>query len=434
MSRPGGTSQPVKSSTPQVKQTRLLAFLVTFVHWVILCLTFVWQSMNRSQQVAHDLETHQTLPETGSNLFPSVKLEDPKDYPCNAIPPLENSYSVVMKVKISEYDGTTDWQDYYCQFRAIAEYHKWSDQDRLLKLVSNLKGVALAVYGNYPDATYTELVKRLADRFSPAGRVPSFERAFWKREMRPSEEPEEYAQKLEQLACRAYPTTSVKNLEDIVVRQYIKGLPNDGLLEYVFLSEPDTLTSAVTYTHRYLTLQDMKGKSTYRSSNQNVSSTTIPTENTETPKCTLPQPGDTSPSFPSHPSIGVPDPIQIMLGKQQKILESLQTQLNSQSRKCSSPQGNSVTPPVTLMHPGTPQVPYAFGNPSLMSTYHATQQPSYPTPSLTNPYWGTYPQLSHVPLSPVATSAAVNHVGSPPPGTDLGGPDSRPLNYQGLRL
>ena len=68
------------------------------------------------------------------------------------------------------YDGKTDWADYKVHFETVSKLNQWSDEVKVLKLVSSLQGAALTtvVHINTDSPpTYSELTHTLTKRFSP---------------------------------------------------------------------------------------------------------------------------------------------------------------------------------------------------------------------------------------------------------------------------
>ena len=388
-----------------------------------------------------------------------------------------------IRVKLSEYDGKTDWPDYFCQFNAIADHNKWSDPERRLRLVSRLTGPALAIYGAHPNETYEELIQRFNDRFAPKDRATSYELALQSRKMKLSEQPEEYAQELERLANRAYPS-HVDNtlLQKMIIKQYIDGLTDAEVQGHVFLKSPETLNKAVTYTRQFMCHQDRQNQKTKLP--HRVSSATTNDASVSSSSPILP--GSNGPPHLSSPPFTVPDPIQTMLERQQKMMETMMNQqaLRNPSvpqrrrivtcwacnqtghgyTKCPYDPNKNYKPtaeqeqilkwaqekimrekakndtgssPRPLSPVGTSQASYSPGNPSLMMpTYYSPQPPNYQAPGPVNPYGG-YPPMVPTQAPPGPGNTTTNPTGSPPPATG----DTRSgsetnlinLNSEGLR-
>ena len=73
------------------------------------------------------------------------------------------------------------WPAWFRNFRAVADVHGWTDEQRALQLVSYLDETAMNVAQELGDSdlyNYDVLVKLLSDRFDPASRVSAFRSRF----------------------------------------------------------------------------------------------------------------------------------------------------------------------------------------------------------------------------------------------------------------
>ena len=74
-----------------------------------------------------------------------------------------------------------NWPAWFRHFRAVADVHGWSKDQRVLKLVSYLDETAMNVAQELGDSelyNYDVLVKLLSHRFDPASRVSAFRSRF----------------------------------------------------------------------------------------------------------------------------------------------------------------------------------------------------------------------------------------------------------------
>ena len=70
-------------------------------------------------------------------------------------------------------DGTTTVQDWFDEFDALAAVYRWSSQEKLVALVSKLKGPALSVYRTASDRekrSFTKLREELVRQFQPVSK------------------------------------------------------------------------------------------------------------------------------------------------------------------------------------------------------------------------------------------------------------------------
>ena len=56
-------------------------------------------------------------------------------------------HSNVGYTKPFTYDGKTDWADYKVHFETVSKLNQWSDEVKVLKLVSSMQGAALPQWG-----------------------------------------------------------------------------------------------------------------------------------------------------------------------------------------------------------------------------------------------------------------------------------------------
>ena len=97
-----------------------------------------------------------------------------------------------------------NWPAWFRHFRAVADVHGWSKDQRALQLVSYLDDTAMNVAQELGDAdlyNYDVLVKLLGDRFEPDSRVSAFRSRFHGRSRRHHEDADAFADALGEL-CR----------------------------------------------------------------------------------------------------------------------------------------------------------------------------------------------------------------------------------------
>ena len=95
-----------------------------------------------------------------------------------------------------------NWPAWFRHFRAVADVHGWSKDQRALQLVSYLDETAMNVAQELGDNklyNYDVLVKLLSDRFDPASRVSAFSSQFHGRSRRHNEDDDAFADALAEL-------------------------------------------------------------------------------------------------------------------------------------------------------------------------------------------------------------------------------------------
>lgn len=52
----------------------------------------------------------------------------------------------IVKMKLQDYDGNDDWEEYLMQFEIFVEINQWNDVIKVLYLVGSLKGVVRIIF------------------------------------------------------------------------------------------------------------------------------------------------------------------------------------------------------------------------------------------------------------------------------------------------
>ena len=92
-----------------------------------------------------------------------------------------------------------NWPSWFRHFRAVADVHGWSKDQRALQLLSYLDETAMNVAHELGDNelyNYDVLVKLLSDRFDPASRVSAFRSRFHGRSRHHHEDADAFADAL----------------------------------------------------------------------------------------------------------------------------------------------------------------------------------------------------------------------------------------------
>ena len=120
------------------------------------------------------------------------------------IPPLSKFSG---EVSDGEGECFSDWKE---QFELVAGACYWTDQSKLVNLVTPLRGQAYSYYRSCTSeqrSCYPLLVKALEDRFTPV-RIQAVQSSrFHERKQSPTESVDSYAQDLRKLYQKAYPST-----------------------------------------------------------------------------------------------------------------------------------------------------------------------------------------------------------------------------------
>ena len=101
-----------------------------------------------------------------------------------------------------------NWPAWFRHFRAVADVHGWSKEQRALQLVSYLDETAMNVAQELGDNdlyNYDVLIKLLGERFDPASRVSASRSRFHARSRHHHEDADAFADALAQLCRVGYP-------------------------------------------------------------------------------------------------------------------------------------------------------------------------------------------------------------------------------------
>jgi hypothetical protein len=136
----------------------------------------------------------------------------------------------------------------------------WSQSERLFRLTNSLRGAAAEyAFSQLPSTvltSYPELVEALEVRFKTTQPVSSYLAQIDNRKLGPKEKMSEYIADLRHLVLRGYPTADVGTRETIVVRHFMRGLPDQQVVLAVGMKEPKTVEEARAAVETYTSLKD----------------------------------------------------------------------------------------------------------------------------------------------------------------------------------
>ena len=131
-----------------------------------------------------------------------------------------------------------NWPAWFRHFRAVADVHGWSKDQRALQLVSYLDETAMNVAQELGDAdlyNYDVLVKLLSDRFDPASRVSAFRSRFHGRSRRHHEDADAFADVLAELCHVGYPQSPSELRQELIAEQFVRGQSDPELKKYLWV-------------------------------------------------------------------------------------------------------------------------------------------------------------------------------------------------------
>ena len=125
-----------------------------------------------------------------------------------------------------------NWPAWFRHFRAVADVHGWSKDQRALQLVSYPNETAINVAQELGDNdlyNYDVLVKLLSDPFDPASRVSAF--CFHGRSRRHHEDADTFADALAELCRVGYPQSP----PELIALQFVRGQSDPELKKYLWV-------------------------------------------------------------------------------------------------------------------------------------------------------------------------------------------------------
>ena len=140
---------------------------------------------------------------------------------------------------IQRFNNTSlNWPAWFRHFRAVADVHGWSKEQRALQLVSYLDETAMNVVQELGDNelyNYDVLVRLLSDRFDPASRVSAFRSRFHGRSRRHHEDADTFADALAELYRVGYPQSPPELRQELIAEQFVRGQLDPELKKYLWV-------------------------------------------------------------------------------------------------------------------------------------------------------------------------------------------------------
>ena len=131
-----------------------------------------------------------------------------------------------------------NWPAWFRHFRAVADVHGWSKEQRALQLVSYLDETAMNVAQELGDNdlyNYDVLVKLLGERFDPASRVLASRSRFHARSRRHHEDADVFADALAELCRVGYPQSPPELRQELIAEQFVRGQSDPELKKYLWV-------------------------------------------------------------------------------------------------------------------------------------------------------------------------------------------------------
>ena len=132
-----------------------------------------------------------------------------------------------------------NWPAWFRHFRAVADVHGWSKDQRALQVVSYLDEAAMNDVAQELEDNelynYDVLVKLLSDRFDPASRVTAFRSRFHGRSRHHHEDADAFADALAELCRVGYPQSPPELRQELIAEQFVRGQSDPELKKYLWV-------------------------------------------------------------------------------------------------------------------------------------------------------------------------------------------------------
>ena len=152
------------------------------------------------------------------------------------------------------FSGKTDLEDWLRHFEIISRWNGWNEEEMGSSMASSLRGSAQQVLRDLPAEEmedYQSILRALKRRFDPEEREGFHKDHFKTRYKKKEESSSEYGFTLSRIAASAYPRMSQKDREEIVIDQFINGLPTREIQKHVKFGNPKTLDKAIALATEY---------------------------------------------------------------------------------------------------------------------------------------------------------------------------------------
>ena len=149
------------------------------------------------------------------------------------------------------FNGETPWDEWTIHFGNVADVNGWDADMKLQWLKVRLTGRAQKAFQRLPEAsraTFDLAKEALTERFEPKSRKTRYQAEFQARKKQPSEGWADFADDLQSLAEKAYPTLQHEARELLAINAYLQQLTQPQVAFSVKQTNPGTLDDAVAAT------------------------------------------------------------------------------------------------------------------------------------------------------------------------------------------
>jgi hypothetical protein len=162
--------------------------------------------------------------------------------------------------KMSTFDGKSDWRPFFTQFTHIASRYKWSDEQKLDKLIESLRDKALKYFSSRPSSdqrSFKKLSTKMNERFGKKDLPHIIRRQLQDVKQSPEESVEEFADKVLEMTTDGYPDTPEDCRQTVAIDAFLRGCTNKQAALIAMDKNPPTLDIATQYIKSAITNQNL---------------------------------------------------------------------------------------------------------------------------------------------------------------------------------
>ena len=158
------------------------------------------------------------------------------------------------------FDGKMSWDSFIIPFVSTAMVCRWTEEEKLFRLTSSLRGEAAEYVFNQLSTEITRsfdsLIRALESRFRERRTSASYLNELENRKLLGKERLLEYVADIKRLVIKGYPTADELTRETISVRYFLRGLSDQQLAVSVGMKDPKTIDDAREMVETYNSLRD----------------------------------------------------------------------------------------------------------------------------------------------------------------------------------
>ena len=151
------------------------------------------------------------------------------------------------KMRPQNYDGSSDFEEFLCQFEITCEINAWKYKEKSLYLANCLTGVARSLLNDLDSdgrRDYDTLIEKLRNRFGSVNQSEIYRTQLKSRTRHTGETIQELAQAIKKLVRQAYPGVNKEVIETLSLDNFIDAITDSEIRMRVRELSPKSLDEA----------------------------------------------------------------------------------------------------------------------------------------------------------------------------------------------